>query len=153
MSTYEVTRSAVIPAPAQDIFPLVNSFHEWTKWSPWEAVDPAMERSYSGSEAGVGAKYAWSGNRKAGQGSMEITSSTPDEIGLRLAFLRPFKSSNDVTFSLVPAVDGTEVTWLMTGEQRGLMGLVGRVVSMDKLIGKDFEKGLTRLKAVAEAPA
>ena len=66
MSTYEVTRSAVIPAPAQDIFPLVNSFHEWTKWSPWEAVDPAMERSYSGSESGVGAKYTWSGNRKAG---------------------------------------------------------------------------------------
>ena len=84
---------------------------------------------------------------------MEITSSTPDEIGLRLAFLRPFRSSNVVTFSLVPAVDGTEVTWLMTGEQRGLMGLVGKVVSMDKLIGKDFEKGLTRLKAVAEAPA
>ncbi len=152
MGGFAVSRSTTVIADPARVHGLINSFHEWTAWSPWEDLDPELQRDYSGPESGVGARYAWSGNRKAGQGSMEITSSTPDEIGLRLAFLRPFKSSNLVTFSLVPAVDGTEVTWLMTGEQRGLMGLVGRVVSMDKLIGKDFEKGLTRLKAVAEAP-
>ena len=153
MSGFAVSRSTTVIADPAQVHGLINSFHEWTAWSPWEDLDPELQRDYTGPESGVGARYAWSGNRKAGQGSMEITSSTPDEIGLRLAFLRPFKSSNVVTFSLVPAVDGTEVTWLMTGEQRGLMGLVGRVISMDKLIGKDFEKGLTRLKAVAEAPA
>ena len=71
MSTYEVTRNALIPAPAEDVFPLVNSFLEWTKWSPWENVDPELNRSYSGSDAGVGAKYAWSGNRKAGRGTRD----------------------------------------------------------------------------------
>jgi hypothetical protein len=153
MGGFAVSRSTTVIADPARVHGLINSFHEWTAWSPWEDLDPDLQRDYTGPDEGVGAHYAWSGNRKAGQGSMEITSSTPDEIGVRLAFLRPFKSSNVVTFSLVPAVDGTEVTWLMTGEQRGLMGLVGRVVSMDKLVGKDFEKGLTRLKAVAEAPA
>ena len=153
MGGFAVSRSTTVIADPARVHGLINSFHEWTAWSPWEDLDPELQRDYTGPESGVGARYAWSGNRKAGQGSMEITSSTPDEIGVRLAFLRPFKASNVVTFSLVPAVDGTEVTWLMTGEQRGLMGLVGRVVSMDKLVGKDFEKGLTRLKAVAEAPA
>ncbi len=151
MGGFAVSRSTTVIADPARVHGLINSFHEWTAWSPWEDLDPELQRDYTGSDSGVGARYAWSGNRKAGQGSMEITSSTPDEIGLRLAFLRPFKSSNEVTFSLVPVVDGTEVTWLMTGEQRGLMGLVGKVVPMDKLIGKDFEKGLTRLKAVAEA--
>ena len=153
MGGFAVSRSTTVIADPARVHGLINSFHEWTAWSPWEDLDPELQRDYTGPESGVGARYAWSGNRKAGQGSMEITSSTPDEIGLRLAFLRPFKSTNDVTFSLVPAVDGTEVTWLMTGEQRGLMGLFGKVVPMDRLIGKDFEKGLTRLKAVAEAPA
>ena len=153
MSGFAVSRSTTVIADPAQVHGLINSFHEWTAWSPWEDLDPELQRDYTGPESGVGARYAWSGNRKAGQGSMEITSSTPDEIGLRLAFLRPFKSSNVVTFSLVPAVDGTEVTWLMTGEHRGLMGLVGKVVPIDRMIGKDFEKGLTRLKAVAEAPS
>ena len=152
MGGFAVSRSTTVIADPARVHGLINSFHEWTAWSPWEDLDPELHRDYTGPERGVGAHYAWSGNRKAGQGSMEITSSTPDEIALRLAFLRPFKSTNAVTFSLVPAVDGTEVTWLMTGEQRGLMGLVGKVVPMDRLVGKDFEKGLTRLKAVAEAP-
>ncbi|MET1060211.1 MAG: SRPBCC family protein [Nocardioides sp.] len=153
MGGFAVSRSTTVIADPARVHGLINSFHEWTAWSPWEDLDPELQRDYAGPESGVGARYAWSGNRKAGQGSMEITSSTPDEIRVRLAFLRPFKSTNQVTFSLTPAVDGTEVTWLMTGEQRGLMGLVGKVVPMDRFVGKDFEKGLTRLKAVAEAPA
>ena len=153
MGGYAVSRSTTVIADPARVHGLINSFHEWTAWSPWEDLDPELSREYTGPDSGTGAHYAWSGNRKAGQGSMEITSSTPDEIGIRLEFLRPFRSTNSVTFTLTPAVDGTEVTWLMTGEQRGLMALVGKVVPMDRLVGKDFEKGLTRLKAVAEAPA
>jgi carbon monoxide dehydrogenase subunit G len=82
---------------------------------------------------------------------MEITSSTPDEIDLRLSFLKPWKATNDVTFTLVPAGDGTEVTWRMTGEQKGAAAVFGKVFTMDRLLGKDFEKGLARLKAAAES--
>ena len=129
----------------------MNDFHEWPAWSPWEDVDPALQRTYSGPDSGVGAHYAWSGNRKAGSGSMEITSSTPEEIDLRLSFLKPWKATNDVTFTLVPVGGGTEVTWRMTGEQKGAAAVFGKVFNMDKLLGKDFEKGLARLKAAAES--
>jgi len=150
MSTFEVTRSATIQAEPASLHALINDFHEWTKWSPWEDVDPNLQRIYTGPDAGVGASYAWSGNRKAGSGSMVITSSTPEQIGLQVAFLKPFKATNDITFTLAPSGNGTEVTWRMDGENKGMAALFGKIVNMDKLVGKDFEKGLARLKANAE---
>ena len=155
MSTYEVTRSAVIPAPAEDIFPLVNSFREWTKWSPWESVDPAMERSYSGNESGVGAKYAWSGNRKAGSGTMEIVDTAePRNIKIRLEFTKPFKAVNPTSFTFTPSGDGTQVTWTMTGENKGIGKVFALFMNMDKMVGSDFEKGLASLAgAVAQRKA
>jgi hypothetical protein len=155
MSTYEVTRTAVIQAPAEEIFPLVNSFHEWTKWSPWESVDPTMDRSYSGSDSGVGAKYAWSGNRKAGAGTMEIVDTVePQSIKIRLAFTKPFNAVNPTVFTFTPAAGGTQVTWTMTGENKGIAKLFALVMNMDKMIGADFERGLASLAgAVAERKA
>ena len=153
MGAYAVSRSTTVIADPARVHGFINDFHEWTAWSPWEDIDPDLKRDYTGPDQGVGARYAWSGNRKAGEGSMEITSSEPQEIGIKLDFLKPFKASNAVRFTLTPAVDGTEVTWHMAGQQSGLMALFGRFVPMDKLVGKDFEKGLTRLKAVAEQPA
>ena len=150
MSHFEISRSVMVQADPARIHGLVDDFHQWTAWSPWEDLDPAMRRTYSGPDAGVGARYEWSGNRKAGRGSMEIASSSPGSIGIRLAFLKPFKATNDVEFTLVPAGTATEVTWGMKGEQTGLAGVFARFVPMDKLVGKDFEKGLARLKAVAE---
>jgi hypothetical protein len=82
-----------------------------------------------------------------------ITTSTPERIALTLSFLKPWKATNDVVFTLGPTTDGTDVTWTMTGEQKGVMAIFGKVVPMDRLVGKDFEKGLARLKATAEATA
>jgi hypothetical protein len=151
MSTYEVVRSTTIAADPALVHRLVNDFHEWPKWSPWEDLDPDMERTHSGAASGVGAHYAWKGNRKAGEGSMEIRSSTSEQVALTVSFLKPWKATNDIVLSLVPSGDGTDVTWTLRGEQKGLMAVVGKVVSMDRLVGKDFEKGLARLKTTAEA--
>lgn len=154
MAEFEVVRSTTIAADPARIHGLINDFHEWTAWSPWEELDPDLSRDYSGPDSGVGARYAWQGNRKAGQGSMEITGSTPERIDIRLLFLKPWKADNHVDFTLTPVGDaGTEVTWRMTGENKGLAGLFSKVFSMDRLIGKDFDKGLARLKAAAESPA
>jgi hypothetical protein len=150
MSTFEVVRSTTVSADAARVHALIDDFREWTKWSPWEDVDPDLQRTYTGPATGAGARYAWSGNRKAGQGSMEITSSTPERIGIRLAFLKPWKATNDVAFELAPTGGGTEVTWRMTGENKGMAAVFSKVFSMDKLVGRDFEKGLARLKATAE---
>ncbi|MGZ4450471.1 MAG: SRPBCC family protein [Nocardioides sp.] len=153
MSEFEISRTTTVRADQGRVHALVDDFHAWPAWSPWEDVDPALERTYSGPASGVGAHYAWAGNRRAGEGSMEITGSVPERISLTLTFLKPWKAVNDVVFTFVPVGTGetTEVTWTMTGAHRGLGAVLARVVPMDRLLGKDFEKGLARLKAAAEA--
>lgn len=153
MGTYVVERRILVHAPVARVHERVHDFHQWVTWSPWEGVDPELDRVYSGPDSGVGARYAWSGNRKAGRGSMRITGASPERVEVLLEFLKPFRSTAEVTFALAPTEAGTEVTWRMQGEQTGLMGVVGRVVPMDRLIGPDLEKGLARLKAVAEETA
>lgn len=147
---FTITRNATIAADAATIHDLVDDFHEWAKWSPWEDLDPALERTYSGPDEGVGAHYAWRGNRKAGEGSMEITGLAPDAVDIELRFMKPWNATNQVRLALTPATTGTDVTWTMQGEHVGYMSLLSRVMPLDKMIGKDFEKGLARLKAVAE---
>lgn len=149
MSTYSVTRSTVIPAPAKDVFPLVNNFREWPKWSPWETVDPDMQRTYSDAESGVGAKYAWSGNRKAGAGNMAITESRePEVVRIRLEFTKPFPAVNPTTFTFAPEGGGTRVTWTMAGQHKGIGKVFALFMNMDKMVGGDFEKGLASLASI-----
>lgn len=151
---YTVTRRVVIDAPAERIFALIDNFHHWESWSPWEDIDPTMSRTYSGPDSGDGATYAWKGNRKAGEGSMRITNSRePHRVEIALRFLKPFPADNRVALTLEPAGESTTVTWTMSGAQRGIMAVAGRVYPMDKMIGKDFDKGLARLKRVAERAA
>ena len=149
--TFTVERSATLPAPPQAVYSLLADFHEWPKWSPWEELDPDMERTHSGAQSGVGATYAWKGNKKAGEGRMEITEAVPgSRIAIDLDFLKPFRSTNKTLFTLVPEGAGTRVTWTMTGNRPLLMRIFGLFFSMDKLVGKDFEKGLANLAKVAK---
>jgi uncharacterized protein YndB with AHSA1/START domain len=149
-ATYTVERSAVIPARPQRVFDLVAGFHEWRRWSPWEDVDPSMSRTYSGADAGIGAVYEWSGNRKAGRGRMEIVeAAAPSHVAIALDFVKPLRSSNTTTFTFTPEGDGTRVLWSMTGPRPLLMRVFGFLFDMEKLVGRDFEKGLTRLRAAA----
>jgi uncharacterized protein YndB with AHSA1/START domain len=150
--TYTVQRRRTMAAPADRIFLLVSNFQQWTRWSPWEEIDPDLERAYSGAESGVGATYAWSGNRKAGAGRMEIIAAEPDrQVQIDLEFLKPFKSRNTTTFDLTPVDDGaTEVVWTMVGPRPLLMKVLGFVFNPEKLAGKDMEKGLAQLEETAK---
>ena len=150
-ATLRLSRSAVIAAAPERVYPLLEDFHEWTKWSPWEDRDPNMTRTYTGAIRGVGAKYAWAGNRKAGSGSMEITDAKPSsDLTIALHFLKPFEAHNTTEFTLRPQGQMTEVTWTMSGDNTFASKLFSVFVSMDKLVGKDFEAGLAALKSVAE---
>lgn len=152
MAAFEQRRETVVHAPAATVHALIDDFHEWEHWSPWEGLDPNLERTFTGPEQGVGSHYAWQGNKKVGQGSMEITSSTPERIEIALEFLRPFKASNVTTFDLIPEGDGTRVVWRMTGDRNLFMEVLGKLF-FDRAIAKDFDKGLGALKASAEGPA
>ncbi|MFA9431137.1 SRPBCC family protein [Egicoccus sp. AB-alg2] len=149
--TYRVERRIHVDAPPAVVHERVVDLHRWTSWSPWEDLDPDQERRYGGAEQGVGAWYAWRGNRKAGQGRMEIVGADESTVTIDLQFVKPFKSRSTTAFELRPDGDGTLVTWTMTGPNTAMLRLMGLFTSMDKLIGPDFEKGLQRLKADAEA--
>ncbi len=150
MADFSMSRATTVDAPPERVHALVDDFHEWQRWSPWEGLDHDLRRTYTGPDRGVGAHYAWSGNKKAGEGTMEITSSTPTAVVVDLRFLKPFKATNVTRFDLVPLDSGTRVTWTMTGKRNVVMSLMGRLF-VDKAIGADFERGLASLKAEAEA--
>ena len=149
---FEVRRTAAIQAPPQKIFGLIDDFHQWSTWSPWEKMDPAMIRTHSGAATGKGAAYAWEGNDKVGQGRMEITeSSSPSRVAIRLDFIKPFEGHNVAEFTLAPQGEATtQVNWAMRGPRPFIAKLMGIFVDMDKMIGKDFEAGLANLKIAAE---
>jgi len=148
--TFRVQRSASIKAPPQSILALIDDFHNWTSWSPWEKLDPALKRTYSGTASGKGAVYEWEGNKKAGQGRMEITDATPAGTTIKLDFLKPFEAHNTVDFALQPRGDATDVTWTMNGKNNFMGKLMCVFINMDRLVGKDFETGLANLKAATE---
>src|SRR6185436_2103943 len=114
--TFRVERSASIKAPPEKIFPLINDFHKWDAWSPWEKMDPAMKRTHSGAASGKGAVYEWEGNDKVGKGRMEIAeSSPPSKVAIKLDFLKPFEAHNTAEFTLEGKGDSTNVKWAMYG--------------------------------------
>jgi uncharacterized protein YndB with AHSA1/START domain len=149
--TFTVQRSAEIKAPPERIFALIDDFRAWGQWSPYEKLDPAMQRSYSNPASGSGATYEWSGNAKAGAGSMEITASVPpSKIDLNLNFTKPFVAHNTVEFVFAPSGDNTHVTWTMSGPVPYMAKIMHMFFNMDKMVGGDFETGLANLKSIAE---
>ena len=150
--SFRVARSIEIAAPAGAIFPYLVDFHRWTEWSPWEGLDPNLTRLYSGAASGVGAVYEWAGIRKAGQGRMEIVAAdAPGSLSVSLQFVKPFASTSVASFTLEPSGAGTRVTWSMVGRKTVMTRIMGVFMSMDKMVGPDFARGLARLAAQVEA--
>ena len=149
--TFRVVRSTTVKAPPEKIFPLIADFRAWSAWSPWEKMDPALKRSYSGPGSGQGAVYAWEGNSKVGKGRMEIIDAPPpSRVAIKLDFLKPFEAHNTAEFTLTPRGSTTDVTWAMHGPNLFIGKVMSLFVSMDRMVGKDFETGLANLKAEAE---
>lgn len=149
--SFRLERSIAIKAPPEKIFALLNDFHQWEAWSPWEKIDPAVKRTYSGAASGRGAAYAWSGNKEVGAGRMEIVEPQPSSrLLIKLDFSAPFEAHNMVEFTLLRQGDVTRVTQAMFGPSPYVSKLMGLVFSMDKMVGGKFEEGLANLQGLAE---
>ena len=151
--SFRLQRSATIKAPPDRIHALINDFHSWGAWSPWEKIDPALKRTFSGPRNGQGAVYEWEGNNKVGSGRMEILESAPGRIAIKLDFIKPMEGHNTAEFTLVPQGDSTEVTWAMHGPVPYVGKIFQMFVSMEKMVGGQFETGLANRKAAAEGAA
>jgi len=148
---FHVERSASIKAPPEKIFALIDDLHSWPLWSPYEKLDPAMRKTYSGAAAGKGAAFSWEGNAKAGAGRVEIAGSVPpSKVSINLDMIKPFLGHNKVEFSLTRKDSATDVTWAMGGQYAYIAKVMGLFMNMDKMVGGEFEEGLASLKKVAE---
>ncbi|MFL5349518.1 MAG: SRPBCC family protein [Hyalangium sp.] len=152
--SFAVERSATIQAAPEFAFALVNDFHHWAEWSPWDKLDTSMKRTFDGASAGSGAIYAWTGNDKVGEGKMTVEESKPNEqVRIKLEFIKPFASTSTTTFTFTKAGEGTQVTWKMEGHNNFVSKAFSMFMNMDKMVGGDFERGLAAMKTVAEASA
>jgi uncharacterized protein YndB with AHSA1/START domain len=150
-SQFQITRSARIAAPPAAVFAQVNELSKWEAWSPWAKLDPNAKHTFDGPAAGTGAKMAWSGNKKVGEGRMTITESRPgDLVRLRLEFIKPFSATNLAEFTFLAQEGQTAVIWSMSGKNNFMAKAFGLFVNFDRMIGGDFEKGLLGLKSVVE---
>lgn len=149
---FRIVRSKTLAAPTSAVFAQVNDFHHWDAWSPWAKLDPTMRQHFEGAQAGRGAIYRWNGNGQVGEGRMEILDSQPNKsVTIKLDFMKPFKATNQTLFTFAPQEDQTVVTWDMTGKKNFMSKAFHLLVNMDKMLGKQFEQGLTQMEAAAQA--
>lgn len=145
-----LVRERDIAAPPSLVLAALDDFHRWVDWSPFERLDPDVQRTYSGPASGVGSNDAWQGNRKAGAGTMTITTATVDVVEVDVRFLKPFRSTSLSTFTLIPTATGTHVTWQMSFPKTALSRVMGAVFPYEKMLGPDLDRGLDSLKALLE---
>jgi hypothetical protein len=151
---FRVERRLRIAAPADKVWPLVSELRAFNRWNPYERKDPLIKSAYSGAASGVGSRYDWD-SKEVGSGSLEITGQLPGRaVQMKLDFVKPFEAHNQAEFALQPTPDGaTEVRWTMQGPANFLSKLMGIVIDMDKMVGRDFEAGLQNLRQIAEVKA
>lgn len=148
--TFAVQRSTVIQAPAEQVHALIHNLHRFNTWNPYNFKDPNMVLTYRGPEAGPGAAFDFKGNKEVGQGSIEITASAPHKVSMRLTMTSPFACLNAIDFLIEPKGQASQVTWAMNGPNNYLGKVMGVIFNMDRMVGRDFETGLAKLKTIAE---
>jgi len=152
---YHVERTVAIEAPAEVIYAELDDLRKWSAWSPWEKIDPNMKKTYEGPEHGVGASYTWQGNSDVGKGKMTVESAEPPRhVRYKLEFKEPMEGVAHADMKIEKIGDkANKLTWGMDGDNNFVGKLFGMFMDMDKMIGEQFEKGLSELKGVAEAEA
>ena len=150
--TYSVSRSTTINAPDSVIYKNIADFNEFYKWNPWAKMEPTAKIKISGPVAQPDHLYEWVGeDSKTGTGQMKVRKVEPMKmVDIELKFVKPFESLADTKFEITPDGAGNKVTWTMGGKNDLMGKWMGVFMSMDKMIGGDFESGLKSLKEKSE---
>lgn len=149
-SHFRVAREIAISAPVEKIFPYLNNQKKMNEWNPWTELDPAAKITFSGPDEGVGSRSDWDGGKQLGTGSATITESMPSRIKVKLEYVKPFQMSQDAEYTLTPSGAQTVVSWSVEGENSFLGRVMCTIMNMKKSIGDTFDKGLAKLKTLAE---
>lgn len=149
--TYSVSRSTVINAPDSIIYMNIADLNEFYKWNPWAKMEPSAKTTITGSVAQPGHTYAWVG-KETGSGQMKIKSVEANKlVDIEMKFLKPWESVADTKFEISTEGSGNKVIWTIAGDNNIISKWMGVFMSIDSMIGKDFESGLKSLKEKSEA--
>ena len=150
--TYKVNRKISINKPINEVFEYLKFLKNQNAWSPWMRKDPNMKKNFSGTDGTSGFLSKWEGNKEVGSGEQEITRIVDNEIiESKLRFFKPYKSESDAYISVkASGEDVTEVNWGFSGNNKFPMSIMMLFMNMDKMVGKEFEEGLSSLKSIME---
>jgi hypothetical protein len=144
------SREILIAVPEAELFPYINNAKKSYDWMPWAENDPGVKVIFSGPEDGVGAMSSWSG-KEMGVGTSEVIDSIPNRsVKTRLVYTKPFEMSQLAEVSLTPSNGGTLVKWSVSGRSNFFFRFLGVFIDCDEMIGGEFDKGLKKLKSLAE---
>ncbi|MGE3874200.1 MAG: SRPBCC family protein [Parvibaculaceae bacterium] len=146
-----VERQIAIAAPPGKVFNIVSDLRRFKEFSPWAEIDPNLQYTFEGPPSGIGQKMSWTSDKpQLGAGSQTVVDYQPNT---RFATTLDFGDLGDAIayFNFVPVGSDTKVTWgfksLLRNPLERWMGLL-----FDRWIGADYEKGLAKLKEIAERP-
>lgn len=148
--TYSVSRSTIVNASDSTIYNNIANFNEFLKWNPWYKMEPTAKTTISGPVAQKDHLYEWVG-KETGSGQMKIINVQPNQmVDVELKFIEPFESLANTKFEITSNGANKKVTWSISGDNNLMGKWMGVFMSMDSMIGKDFEDGLKSLKIKSE---
>lgn len=150
---FKVERSIQISLPKDSVYKYLTFLKNQEQFSVWSRQDPKMKKTYTGTDGSIGFVSAWeSKDENVGTGSMELVKLTPGErIDMHIRFQVPFENEDDAYFETSSInKEKTRVIWGFKGNSPYPWNAVTYLLNMDKMIGKDLDGGLKKLKSVLE---
>ncbi len=148
---FKYSSSTVLKATPEKIYPYLSQLKLGGQWSPYEQRDPAMKKSFSGTDGAPGSKLVFDGNKDVGAGSVEIISLIPNqETKLHLLMTKPMSADNLITYKLDSVPEGTRFTWTMEGENGFFGKLFVMIIDCKAMMEKDMNQGFENLRKIVE---
>lgn len=147
---YAVERSVLVNKTSGEVFDYIKYIKNQDYYHKWAMIDTNARRQYKGMDGTQGYSVAWdSDNSKAGKGEQQITNLVEGKrVDWGLHFIKPFEGNANAYMTTNAQADQTLVTWGMNGKSKYPMNFMN--LFMDKMLGKDMESSLQRLKANLE---
>lgn len=149
---YSIQREIIINQPVETVFNYIRHLKNQDNFNKWVMTDPTMTKSFRGQDGTVGFVYAWEGNNQAGKGEQEIVNLVPNQrVDAEIRFEKPFEAIAKAPFITTSIGEGqTKLVWGMDSSMKYPMNAMLLFMNMDKLLGKDLEISLARLKEILE---
>jgi effector-binding domain-containing protein len=146
--TYNVSRTTVINASPDQVWPYVSNLKTMHTWSPWAKMDTTMVVEWGGEDGAIGSTSTWI-SKKMGNGKQTLVKLEPNavsEVALDMGM-----GPSTGYFNLADTVGTTKVVWGLRGDNPFMGRVMGVFVNLDKMVGSHFEDGLADLKTMVES--